>query len=446
MNILYVSQYFPPEVCAPAVRVNEFTQEWAHSGHKVRVLTGFPNHPEGVVHPDYRRMWSRGFAQEDYSGVQVSRTWLLPAANQGVWGRAANYLSFALSAAMTGPFVAQCRSIVIATSPQLLVGAAGYVVARSRALPFIFEVRDLWPQSIVAVGAACARSALYRSLEQVANFLYCHADRIVLDGEAKRRQLVAMGVPKEKTAVIGNGVSEDFCLDPDSEAARDAREMIRKELGLGQKFIAMYVGTLGMAHGLETVLLSAERLKSHPEIAFLIIGEGAERKQLLKKKEELRLSNVHFLRKQPREAVPAYLAAADICLVPLRKREVFKTAIPSKMFEAMAAGRPVILGVEGEAREILLRANAGIAVPPEDSKELADAIVLLRQEQPLRRQMGLRGRYAVSDKYSRRQQAVAYLNLLEEASQLSSCVNTSKKDGKRVAAKTSMRHQPLFPQ
>ena len=420
MNILYVTQYFPPEVCAPANRVSEFTREWARLGHHVRVLTGFPNHPEGVLHPDYQQKWKRGYAREDCAGVKVSRTWLLPAANKGVWGRASNYLSFALSATVVGPFVAQRAGVVIGTSPQLLVGAAGYAVARSRRLPFVFEVRDLWPQSIVAVGAAGRRSALYRSLERVANFLYWHADRIVLDGEAKRRQLVDMGVPPGKTAVIRNGVSSEFCMEPDSDIARSARERVRKELGLGDKFIAMYIGTLGMAHGLEIVLEAADRLRANPDMAFLIIGDGAEREHLHRKKEELRLPNVYFLRKQPREAIPAYLAAADVCLAPLRKREVFKTAIPSKMFEAMAAGRPVILGVEGEAKEILLDAQSGIPVLPEDPKELAGALSLLQTDPNLCRQMGLRGRSAALDKFSRQQQASAYVELLEEVSHLPS--------------------------
>lgn len=414
MNILYVSQYFPPEVCAPAVRVSELAQEWVRAGHNVRVLTGFPNHPEGVLHSDYRGRWRRGFAHENHTGVQVLRTWLFPAANRAVWGRAANYFSFALSAVATGPFVAQRGGVVIGTSPQLLVGAAAYAVARSRGLPFVFEVRDLWPQSIVAVGAAGRQSALYRGLEQVADFLYRHADRIVLDGEAKRRRLIDMGVSPEKTAVIRNGVSEDFCLEPSSIRARAARERVRRELGLEGKFVAIYIGTLGMAHGLETVLLAAERLKSRSEIVFLMAGEGAEREKLLKKKEELRLPNVRFIRKQPREAIPALLAAADVCLAPLRKREVFKTAIPSKMFEAMAAAKPVVLGVEGEAKEILTEARAGIPVLPEDPKALAEAVLLLRENPDLSRRLGRSGRHAVLARYSRQQQATAYIGLLEE--------------------------------
>ncbi len=414
MNILYVSQYFPPEVCAPAIRVNEFTQEWAKAGHSVRVLTGFPNHPEGVLHPDYRKRWMRGFAQENHGGVKVSRTWLLPARNRGLWGRAANYLSFAASASLTGPLVAERRSAVIGTSPQLLVGAAGYAIARSRGLPFVFEVRDLWPQSIVAVGAASGRSSFYRGLERLANYLYRHADKIVLDGEAKRSQLVDMGIPVEKTVVIRNGVSTDFCLDPQSSSVQEAQEETRKRLGLENKFVVMYIGTLGMAHGLETVLLAAERLRNRQDISFVILGDGAERETLLRKSQELRLSNVLFLGKQPREAIPGYLAAADACLAPLRKREVFKTAIPSKMFEAMAAGKPVLLGVEGEAKDILLDAQGGIPVPPEDPGALAEAVLQLRASPALCNEMGVSGRHAVLSKYSRHGQAAAYLSLLDE--------------------------------
>jgi colanic acid biosynthesis glycosyl transferase WcaI len=414
VNILYLSQYFPPELCAPAVRVDEFTREWARKGHAVRVLTGFPNHPEGVLHPGYRRAWMRGFHREVRERVGVCRTWLLPAANRGFCGRMANYTSFALSASVTGPLVAPRRGVVIATSPQILVGAAGYWVARSRCLPFVFEVRDLWPQSIEAVGAAGKHSLLYRGLDRLARFLYSHADRIVLDGEAKRSHLIAAGVPAEKTGVIRNGVDPDFCLAPDSAAARAAREAVRRQLGLAGRFLVAYIGTLGMAHGLERILLAAERLRDFREIAFLLVGEGAERDRLREKARALRLGNVLFLGKQPREAIPAFLSAADVCLVPLRKREVFKTAIPSKMFEAMAAAKPVILGVEGEARDILTAAGAGIAVPPEDPGAFTEAVLRLYRNEHLARDLGECGRRAVVAKYSRRTQAAAYLDLLRE--------------------------------
>lgn len=412
MNILYISQYFPPEACAPAARVDDFAREWARAGHHIRVLTGFPNHPEGVLHYGYRRQWRKGFSREEREGVKVYRTWLYPAPNRGLWGRAANYCSFAVSAALVGPWIAPRGGVVIATSPQLLVGGAGYMVARARRLPFVFEVRDLWPQSIEAVGAAPTSSLLYRSLQRLADFLYLHADQIVVDGEWKRGTLIAAGVRPEKIAVVRNGVGDDFCLDPESLVGQALREHTRRELRMTDRFVVAYVGTLGMAHGLETVLLAAERLRDWHDVVFLLIGEGAEREQLVQRSRELRLTNVYYLGKQPREKVPAYLAAADVCVVPLRRREIFKTAIPSKMFEAMAAAKPVILGVEGEAKEILLDARAGIAVPPDDSDALVKAILRLLERPELARALGANGRRAVREKYSRQQQATAYLELL----------------------------------
>lgn len=412
VNILYISQYFPPEVCAPAVRVHGFAREWARAGHAVGVLTGFPNHPEGVLHPGYRLRWLRGFSREDREAIGVYRTWLFPAANRAFCGRIANYASFALSASATGPLVAPRHGVVIATSPQLLVAAAGYLVARSRGLPFVFEVRDLWPQSLEAVGAAGKHSCLYRGLDRLAHFLYSHADRIVLDGEAKRSRLVDAGVPVEKTAVVRNGPNADFCFEPASPAERNARRRVRKRLGLGRQFLVAYFGTLGLAHGLETVLHAADRLRGFRDIVFLLVGEGAERDRLHKQARQLRLNNVLFLGKQPHDKMPGFLAAADVCLVPLRNREVFKTAIPSKLFEAMAAGKPVILGVEGEARDILTAAEAGIPVRPEDPARLAEAILRIYGNANLARGLGANGRRAFLAKYSRHRQASAYLELL----------------------------------
>lgn len=418
LNILYVSQYYPPEACAPALRVSELAREWARAGHYPTVLTGFPNHPEGVLHPEYQRRWRRGFDREEHDGIKVFRTWVLPAANRGIWGRAANYCSFSLSASAIGPWIAPSQGVVIATSPQLLVGMAGYVIARARRLPFIFEVRDLWPESIAAVGAAQTDSALYRTLGHLAGFLYRKADLIVLDGEWKKRELAAAGVRPEKMAVIWNGAQETSFYALDSIEAREARARVRRMLGLNGQFVATYAGTLGMAHGLETVLEAAERLRERKDVVFLLIGEGAERDRIIRRSEELRLGNVLYLGKHPHFKIPDFLAASDACLVPLRKSEVFRTAIPSKMFESMAASKPVILGVEGEAREILTNAKAGLAVPPGNPAALSESIIRLRECNALSKELGINGRRAVSEKYSRRHQARAYIDLIAEVAQM----------------------------
>jgi glycosyltransferase involved in cell wall biosynthesis len=414
-NILFVSQYFVPEVCAPAVRTADLAREWVRAGSTVTVVTGFPNHPEGVLHPEYRRRWRRGLARENHDGVNVVRTWLYPAANRGWYGRAANYASFALSSAMAGPFLACRDSVVVGSSPQLLVALSAYAIAGTRRASFIFDVRDLWPESMIAVGATSdSQGALYRALERIARFLYRKADRIVVDGEWKKRTLVSYGVPEEKIATITNGVADSFFPDPMSTTARESRASLRKELGIGERFVASYCGTLGMAHGLETILLAADRLRNRRDILFVIMGDGADREKLIARTRELRLANLLLLGKQPRSRVAAYMAAADACLVPLRRSETFKTAIPSKMFEAMAAGKPVLLGVEGEAQELLLKAEAGLTFTPEDAEELVSGLLTLTSAPELASRLGANGRKAVLEQYSRRRQALSFLKLVQE--------------------------------
>jgi len=394
--------------------VDCFTREWARNGAEVRVLTGFPNHPEGIVHAEYKKAWRHGFAREERQGVEVYRTWLYPSANRKLWGRGANFASFAVSAALAGPCVAPRDGVVIATSPQILVGVSGWVTGTTRFLPWVLEVRDLWPESLVGVGQATADSLLYRNVGRVAHFLYRHSTHIVVDGEWKRRHLIHQGVEERKISVIRNGIEENFCPHPESAEAKLARPQVRKELGLRDEFVLLYAGTLGMAHGLETVLRAAERLRSRRDVVFLLMGAGAERAQICELIEGLRLPNARLLEKQPRERIPAFLAAVDACLVPLRNKEVFRSAIPSKMFEAMAAGKPVILGVEGEAKEILLASRAGLAIRPEDPEAMEAAILSLRNDSSLCQSLGRNGRRSVMEKYLRRTEAARYMNLLAE--------------------------------
>ncbi len=396
------------------MRVHGFAREWASRGHQVKVLTGFPNHPEGILYPEFRSQWRRGFVCEKGQGFNVYRTWLYPAANRGRWKRCANYASFTVSAALTGPWIAPRHGVVIGSSPQLLVAAAAYAIARFRRVPFVFEVRDLWPQSLIGVGATPEGSTLYRGLNLIANYLYSRADAVVVDGEWKRGQLVAAGVSEDNLKIVRNGVDGDFIARLKIHTARGARDRVRREYGWSDRFIAMYVGTLGMAHGLETILQAAEECKTTPQVLFVVIGEGAERERLMARARDLRLNNVRFLPRQPHMSIPALLLAADACLVLLRRAEIFKTAIPSKMFEAMAAAKPLVLGVEGEAKEILLKADAGLAVPPQDAGALAGAINRLWKERQLRQRFGENGKRSVEAIYSHQQQSTTYLKILRE--------------------------------
>lgn len=408
MHILYVSQYFPPEMGAPAARVSELARHWARLGHRVTVLTGFPNHPTGVVPPAYRRAWRRGTTREWKDGVAVVRTWLYPAPNRLPRERILNYTSFFVSACLRG-LALDRPDVVIGTSPQLLVGLAAWWIARAKRCPFVFEVRDLWPESLVASGIGRQGSPLIRSLDRLAMFLYRRADRIVVVTEAFKEYLVERRrVPPGGIEVVENGVETDI-FTPDADG-----RTVREELGLNGRFVVSYIGTLGYAHGLDVVLEAARRLKeAAPEVTFLLVGEGADRERLEALRRARGVDNVCLIGAQPREGIPRFISASDVCLVVLRPAETFTTVLPSKMLEFMACGRPVILAVDGQARRVLERAQAGVVVPPGDPAALAQAVTKLSADPGLRATLGEYGRAFVELHYQRRAKAEAYVRMLE---------------------------------
>jgi colanic acid biosynthesis glycosyl transferase WcaI len=410
MRILYVSQYFPPEMGAPAARVYELSRHWVAAGHQVTVLTGFPNHPTGVVPERYRRAMRRMTLQESVDGIDVVRTWLYPAPNRRPWERILNYTSFFASASVRGLALPR-PDVVIATSPQLLVGLAGWWLARVKRCPFVFEVRDLWPESLVASGIGDDGSPLIRGLAGLAAFLYRRAARIVVVTEAFKAELtMRWGIPEDRIDVISNGV------ETDRFAPRADRDAVRQRLGLDGHFVAAYIGTLGYAHGLEVVLRAAERVRAmgQRDVLFLLAGEGADKERLQEIASQARLDNVRFMDQQPRELVPALINAADVCLVLLRRAPLFSTVLPSKMLEFMACGRPVILGVDGYARELLERAGGGVFVEPENAEALAAAITQFARDPQLCSTLGENGRRFVTLHFSRASTARRYLRLLEE--------------------------------
>lgn len=412
MKILYVSQYFPPEMGAPAARAAELAQHWAMAGHEVTVLTGFPNHPTGIIPPEYRRHLRKIVLHEQTGSVHVMRTWLLPFPNRRAHERMLNYSSFSASAAIAGLSLPR-TDVVIATSPQLLVGLSGWWLARCKRVPFVFEVRDLWPESLAAVGIGNGNSFLYRLLGKIAGFLYRHSDHIVVVTPAFKEYLAEHWlVPREKISVIENGV-ETQTFAPSSGAA------VRQELNLEGKFVASYIGTMGMAHGLETVLEAAAQLRdTRPKIVFLMVGEGAEKERITMKAKDRGLRNVQFVEQQPREKIPAYICASDVCMVLLKNAELFKTVIPSKMLEFMSCASPVILGVDGQARVILEKAGGGLVIEPENAGALANAICDLASNREAARELGRNGRDYIVRNFSRNHTAEKYIRVLEKLLQL----------------------------
>lgn len=409
VKILYVSQYFPPEMGAPAARASELAHHWSQAGHEVSVLTGFPNHPTGVVPPEWRARLRRLVYQEKVGRVNVFRTWVWPLPNRKSHERMRNYTSFCLSAALRGLTLPR-PDVIIATSPQLLVGLAGWWSAFSRQIPFVFEVRDLWPESLAAVGVGGEDSLLHHFLAAIARFLYERANRIVVVTPAFKDRLIEdWRVPADKISIVENGVETELFAPAPPSATLE----LRKQLNAEGKFLISYIGTMGNAHGLETLLDAAFQLQDqNPEVLFLLLGEGAEKDRIRSLAQTRGLANVQFLDQQPRERIPAFITASDACLVLLKKTDVFKTVIPTKMLEFMSCARAVILGVDGQARQIVEDASAGIAIEPENPGALVAAIQQLQANRELGRTMGQKGREYIVKKFSRASTAEKYIKVL----------------------------------
>ncbi len=402
MHILFLSHYFPPEVNAPASRTFEHCRQWVKDGHEVTVVTCAPNHPRGKVYEGYRNAL---YMREEKDGIHVIRLWTFVTANEGFAKRTLNYVSYLVAASVAAPFLATV-DIVISTSPQFFNGLAGYLVSRIKRRPWVLEIRDLWPESILAVGAVTNRFVI-RVLEWLELFAYRKADHLVPVTDAFRRHMESKGIAASKITVVKNG-ADLFLYTPVS-----GKNPMLESLGLEGKFVASYFGTHGMAHHLETALYAAKRLSDYPQIIILLAGDGAERNRLLKLRDSLGLTNVLMLEQQPKECMPWLWGLSDVSLILLKKSDLFKTVIPSKLFESMAMERPIILGVEGESAEIVQRAKAGFCIEPENDRDLAARVLELYAHRSLCQTFGASGRAHVVTNYDRVRLARQYESLLQ---------------------------------
>ena len=364
MHILFLTENFPPERNAAASRVYERACYWVNWGHQVTVITSAPNFPEGKVHAGYRNRW---YQVEERDGIRVVRVKTFIAANEGVALRTIDFVSFLFSG-FFGGLVQEQPDAVVATSPQFFAAVAGCALATARRRPFVFELSDLWPASITAVGAMRDSAAL-RMVERLELFMYRRAAKIVALTKAFKTDLVARGVPAGKIAVVMNGV------DMARYAPRPRDRALADQLGLQDKFVVGYIGTHGMAHALERVLDAAELMRGDSAVRFLFVGAGAAREQLVSEAARRNLPNVVFVPPQPKEMIPAYWSLCDLALVHLKDTPLFRTVIPSKIFEAMAMGSPILLAApDGEAASIVRETRAGVVLPPENPPALADAV------------------------------------------------------------------------
>lgn len=356
MKILFLTDNFPPEVNAPATRTYEHCRRWVELGAEVTVITCAPNFPQGKVYAGYK---NRLYQRETMAGIEVVRVWSYIAKNEGFLKRTIDFVSYACTAFVAGLF--QRADLIIATSPQFFTALAGMSLAFCKRKPWIMEVRDLWPESIAAVGAM-KRGVAYRFFEWLEMRCYHSARRIVVVTDAFKRKIADRGIAESKIDVIKNGV----CLEAFQPKSKD--EALVDELGLGGKVVIGYIGTHGMAHKLDFILRCAKSLERDSRYHFLFLGTGGEKDNLLKLKEELGCTNVTMLEPVAKSEVGRYLSVVDIALINLRRSELFTTVIPSKIFESAAMRCPILIGVDGEAREIVEGYGAGLFFEPENAE------------------------------------------------------------------------------
>jgi glycosyltransferase involved in cell wall biosynthesis len=404
MHILFLTDNFPPETNAPASRTFEHARRWVAAGHRVTVVTGAPNFPSGRIHAGYRNaLWSR----ESMDGIEVVRVWTYITANEGFLKRTLDYVSFMVAAILASPFLPRA-DVIVGTSPQFFTPCAALVVSWLRRRPFVFELRDLWPDSIVAVGAMRETAAI-RALRRLEYFLYRRAARIVSVTQSFKRVLAGNGIPADKIAVVSNGVDLE-AYQPGSRPVE-----LAQRLGVDGKFVAAYVGTVGMAHGIGTLLDAARALRHRADIAFVVVGTGAQQAELAATARSEGLSSVIFVGAVSKAEVRDYWRLCDAAVVLLRDTPLFRHVIPSKMFEAMGMERAIILGVKGESEEILLASGAGVTIPPEDAAALAAAVARLADDRPGCAALGKKGRVFAAEKFNRETLAGRMLDELQKS-------------------------------
>lgn len=403
MKILFLTDNFPPEVNAPASRTFDHCREWSKNGDEVTVITCAPNFPQGKVYPGYKnKFWQ----EERIEGIRVIRVWSYIVANKGFLKRTLDFISYSVSSFFAGLFVKS--DLIVATSPQFFTALSGRALSFWKRTPWVMEVRDLWPESIKTVGAM-KDNAFIRHFEWQEKRCYKSAKKIVVVTDSFRKKLIERGIPSEKIAVVKNGVDRSLFVPQPKDSE------LTSKLKLDGKTVVGYIGTHGMAHKLDFIIQTASKLKdTNPEYHFLFIGNGAEKEKLLKLKEDLNCDNVTMLDSVPKAEVKNYISILDVCLINLRKSDLFTTVIPSKIFENAAMEVPILMGVEGEAKEIVENYNAGICFEPENEEDFIAKLKIVTN--PENQKVFKEGCKGLAIDFDRKNLAEKMLNVLHQAS------------------------------
>lgn len=395
MRILFLTQYFPPEAGASQNRLADLTRRLSTLGHRVTVLTALPNYPQGEIYEGYR---ARLVMTEDDCGIRIIRTWLYTSKTKSFMRRILNYSSFSILSIFVGLLAVRRVDVICVDTPPLFLGASGYLLAKLKGAMFVLNVADLWPESAVVLGMLRNRrlirwaTSVEESLYSKSGFVTGQTEGIV--DNIRRRS------PSTPVELLTNGVAPE--LFDQVEAARAERECTRREFGFGSKFIVAYTGVHGLAQGLETVLSAAQILAEFHEIRFVLVGDGPEKPRLQALAAQREQRNVEFLPQQATSRMPMILAAVDASVVPLKREDLFKGALPSKLFEALGAGVPVIAAMAGEAGRLVEQSGGGIVVEPENPERMAEAVLRMYRDPILRKGFGERGRTYVARHYNRK--------------------------------------------
>ena len=402
LRVTFLTHYFPPEVGPAQTRLHELAKRLIAAGETVTVVTGFPNYPAGEIFPGYR---GKRFMEDTVDGIRVLRTWVFATRSRGFVGRLLNYFSFPIFSLLAVRKLGQ-TDVIYVQSPPLFTGLAALWFSRLKRAPFVFNVSDIWPQSAVELGMLRNRFAI-RLAEWLEHHIYRRAKRITVPTPGILERLVARGVPREKIFLLTNGVDTAAynVTSPDRELAH--------RLGLDGHKVFMYAGLHGLAQGLD-VILEAAKLTHDPDVLYVLVGDGADKAALVAKVEAEGISNVKFLPIQPTATLPAVLNLAYATVIPLRRLDLFKAALPSKLFDSMAAGRPIVAPLWGEAAALVEAAACGLVVEPEDARAVQQAVEKLAADPALAARLGEQGRKYVVEHFNRDDIAKRLIKLLEE--------------------------------
>lgn len=394
MRIIFLTQYFPPEVGSTQNRIYDLAVRFLRNGADVTVLTAMPNYPEMVIHPEYRGKW---FCRERMSGLKVIRAALfVRKGRRNLLLRLLSYFSFTLTSLLVGLFSLRRSDFIFCDSPPLFLGISAYVLSRAKRARLIFNVADLMPESAERLGLVRSRTLLWLS-RKLEEFMY--EKSFLVSGQTRGIvRNISSRFPAKTVHLLRNGV------DVSLFNAEEVGGNWRLSNGLSRSdFVLLYAGILGFAQGLEVILMAASRLKDFRAIKFVFIGSGPLKEELLNLKDELDLPNVRFLDVCPRNRMPEIIASCDAGIVPLRKLDLFKSAIPSKLFEYLAMKKPILLGIEGEAEDLVIHeGRAGLSYVPEDDQDLARQVLRLYESDNLAETLGDNGLRYVSKNFDRR--------------------------------------------